>query len=137
MELTPENIDEALSNWGIEGTDLAAIGFGVSTDKCFSSDWSDYFDTTDGGSTFNKYAPDKLTVLQPEDDAATVNMGSEYRMPTEADIKELRKNCNITYIDLQGNEVSSYSDEYLKGFKFTGPNGNSILIPISGDCGDS
>jgi hypothetical protein len=136
MELTPDNIDAFLSNIGVEGTDITAVGLGFSTDKCFSRDWSDYFDTTDGGSTFNKYAPDKLTVLQPEDDAATVNMGSEYRMPTKEDIDELRKNCYIAHIDLQGNESSSYS-EYLKGIKFTGPNGNSILIPTSGYCCDS
>ena len=32
----------------------------VGKDKVF--DYSDYFDTTDGGNTFNKYATDKLTV---------------------------------------------------------------------------
>lgn len=50
-------------------------------EKAFDMDWDDYFDTTDGY-TFNKYANDKLTILESSDDAATVNMGSEYRMPT-------------------------------------------------------
>lgn len=101
-------------------------------EKAFASNWSDYFDTTDGGSTFNKYNNvGGLTVLQPEDDAATVNMGAEYRMPTEADFDELINNCTVSLIDLQGNEASS-DNEYLKGIKFTGSNGNSIFIPSTG-----
>ena len=34
--------------------------------------WSTYFDTTDGGTTFTKYATDKKTVLEPTDDAADI-----------------------------------------------------------------
>ena len=42
-----------------------------------------------GENLFDKYAQGKLSVLQSEDDAATVNMGAEYRMPTKDDINEL------------------------------------------------
>ena len=111
-------------------------------EKVFASDWSDYFDTTDGGSTFNKYAKNKLKVLQPEDDAASVNMGSDWRMPTQAEMQELIDNTTVTFIDFQDNEFSEsdvYDMEYnnLKYIKFTGSNNNSIFIPASGYCLDS
>ena len=142
IELTPDNIDEVLSMMGIEGNDFTAVGMGLGTDKCFSLDWSDYFDTADGGSTFNKYNHnDGFTVLQPEDDAATVNMGYDWRMPADNELQELLDNCTVTFIDLDSNEFSeseAQSDaitEYnLKGIKFTGSNGNFIFIPAAGWC---
>lgn len=142
--LTPDNIDTLLSAAGIEDRDLAAHGIGTVTDKCFSADWSDYFDTTDGGKTFNKYNNvNTLTILDSSDDAATVNMGSEYRMPTQADFVELVNNCTVTFIDRQGNEFSesevgsNIAGSNFKGIKFTGPNNNSIFIPAVGECSES
>lgn len=142
MELTPDNIDEVLSMMGLQGKDMTTMGVGFATDKCFSTDGSDYFDTTDGGSTFNKYTIDKLIVLQSEDDAATVNMGSEYRMPTIEEFNELINNCTVTFIDRNDNEFSkseaqsgSIVERNLKGIKFTGSNGNSIFVSASGSCG--
>lgn len=141
MEFTPDNIDFVLAEMGIEGTDLFVSGLGFTSEKAFSADWSDYFDTTDGGNTFNKYDTDKLTVLEASDDAARINMGSDWRMPTEAEIRELIDNTTPTFIDLQGNEFSQSEvqsgaiEEYnLKGVRFTGSNGNSIFIPASGGC---
>jgi hypothetical protein len=99
-------------------------------------DWTSYFDTTDNGATFIKYSNDKLTALETSDDAVIANMGSEYRMPTKDEVDELRDNCSITFIDLQGNEYSQDENDLtadtLKGIKFTGNNGNSIFIPFVG-----
>jgi hypothetical protein len=79
-EITADNVGEILEMMGIVGTDLSELGV-LSLDKLFN--WSSYFDTTDGGSTFNKYNNDGgLTVLESGDDAATIHMGSQYRMPT-------------------------------------------------------
>lgn len=110
-------------------------------EKAFSSDWSDYFDSNDGR-TFNKYS--YSSTLEASDDAAAVNMGSEYRMPNRDDCNELINNTTITFIDLQDNEFSedevnsnNISESNLKGVKFTGSNGNSIFIPASGVCSDS
>lgn len=133
MELTPDNIDEFMATI-IDGTieDLVAIDYdlymlGVVLPaelevKFFSRDWSDYFDTSDGGSTFNKYNnTGGLTVLQPEDDAATVNMGYNWRTPTDAEMQELKQYCDY--------EVDSWD---IKPYKFTSKiNGNSITIPAS------
>lgn len=142
MELTPDNIDAVLAEMGIEGTDLSVLGIGFTSDKAFSSDWSNYFDTTDGGNTFNKYATDKLTVLEASDDAARVNMGSDWRMPTKAEMQELIDNTTPTFIDIQGNEFSLseiqpgvIAEGNLKGVRFTSKNNsNSIFIPASGSC---
>ena len=38
---------------------------------------------------------DNLTILNPSDDAATVNMGEEWRMPTREDFDELIENCDM------------------------------------------
>lgn len=103
--------------------------------------FGDYFDTTDSGSTFNKYYNDgELTVLEAVDDAATVNMGSNWRMPTNDEFKELINNTTIwMYISFNGTEYR-YADiaktdklsGIFKGIKFIGPNGNSIFIPAAG-----
>ena len=113
-------------------------------EKTFASNFSDYFDTTDGGSTFNKYNASGLRVLEASNDAATVNMGSEYRMPTKTDFEELINNTIITFIDLQGNEYSQtealsgvIATNNFKGVKITGSNGNYIFIPASCQCYDS
>lgn len=145
MELTPDNIDAVLAEMGIEGADLSVMGAGFTSEKAFSSDWSDYFDTTDGGNTFNKYATDKLTVLEASDDAARANMGSDWRMPTKDEIQELIDNTTLTFIDLQDNEFSQSEAEdgaiatyNLKGVRFTSNNNsNSIFIPASGCCYES
>lgn len=101
--------------------------------------WDSYFDTTDGGNTFNKYATGKLTTLEAADDAATVHMGSEYRMPTYTDFEELVYNTTISAIDINGNEFDY--DQFasgaiqpfnLRAFKFTGFNGNSVIFPAAG-----
>ena len=61
---------------------------------------------------------DTLTTLEASDDVATVNWGSGWRMPTPTEMQELLDNCTIT--------------RTINGRLFTGPNGNSIFLPISG-----
>lgn len=52
-------------------------------------------------------------------DAATVNWGKHWRMPTIYDYNELIENCAFEWVK---------SDNY-QGMKVTGPNGNSIFFP--------
>lgn len=140
IEVTKDNVGDILIEMGIEGTDLTSAGFGASLDKEF--DWNHYFDTTDGGSTLNKYNNEGgLTVLESSDDAAYVNMGSNYRMPTTQQIQELISNTTPTFIDLQGNEYTkseaqngAISKGNLKGVKLIASNGNSIFLPAPGYC---
>ena len=66
---------------------------------------------------------DNKTELDPEDDAATANMGPEWRMPTRDEITELVENCTWEWTQLNG----------VNGYQVTGPNGNSIFLPAAGE----
>ena len=86
-------------------------------------DWSTYkwFDGTANNMT--KYNPtDGLTTLLPEDDAAHVNWGGEWRMATADEQKELMDQC--TWIWVKVNNIG--------GYKVVGPNGNHIFLPAAG-----
>ena len=66
---------------------------------------------------------DDKTTLESEDDAATVNWGGEWRMPTDAEWTELREQCTWTWTTqngVNGYQVSSKT------------NGNSIFLPAAG-----
>ena len=65
---------------------------------------------------------DNKTVLDPEDDAASVNLGDKWRMPTDAEWTELMDQCSWTWTTISG----------VNGRKVTGPNGNSIFLPAAG-----
>ena len=74
-------------------------------------------------SNLTKYTSnDSKTVLDPEDDAATVNWGGAWRMPTKAEQDELRTKCTWDWTTQNG----------VNGYKVTGPNGNSIFLPAAG-----
>ncbi|MBO7316887.1 MAG: DUF1566 domain-containing protein [Paludibacteraceae bacterium] len=65
---------------------------------------------------------DNKTILDPEDDAAAVNMGGSWRMPTIEEIAELIDECTWTWTTLNG----------VNGYNVEGPNGNSIFLPAAG-----
>ena len=73
-------------------------------------------DYGDNGFTDNK------TVLDPEDDAAHVNLGGLWRMPTSAELTELMNNCAWEWTSINS----------INGQKVTGPNGNSLFLPAAG-----
>lgn len=58
----------------------------------------------------------------PKYDAATYKLGTPWELPTEADFRELQKECKWDWVTLKGK----------KGYKLTGPNGNSIFLPAAG-----
>ena len=60
--------------------------------------------------------------LTSQYDAATVNWGGTWRMPTYAELKELNTQCTWTWTTQNG----------VKGYKVKGPNGNSIFLPAAG-----
>lgn len=83
-------------------------------------------DYGDGMKLYTKYETklggDKKSVLEPEDDAASVNLGNGWRTPTFEEFKELRESC--TWIWTKRNGVN--------GMQVTGPNGKSIFLPAAG-----
>ena len=60
-------------------------------------------------------------------DAARANWGSTWRMPTKAEMEELRDNCTWIWTSQNG----------VNGCRVTGPNGNSIFLPAAGHCDGS
>ena len=65
---------------------------------------------------------DNLIKLLPEDDAATANWGSNWRMPTKTEWQELLNNTTITWTTQNG----------VNGWLCTASNSNSIFLPAAG-----
>lgn len=75
-----------------------------------------------------QFVGDGKTLLDPEDDAATVAYGSQWRMPTEAEWKELIDNCDFKPLLQDG----AYTFEAKSRI-----NGQSIVLPAAGFYEDS
>ena len=97
--------------------------------------WSTYKYCNGSDSTLTKYnnsssygTVDNKTVLDKTDDAAAVNWGGSWRIPTEAEQDELRDNCSWIWTTQSG----------VNGYKVTSKkNGNSIFLPAAGTRNDS
>lgn len=88
-----------------------------------------------GDVKFNKYNTDTdrgtvdgRTVLEPEDDAAHVKWGGNWRMPTKAEWDELYNKCTWTWTTING----------VKGFRISGSkpgySDNYIFLPAANTC---
>lgn len=130
-------------DWG--NVDGHAVENGNTTDG-YSFDENTY-STTLGGQYID-------SELDAEHDAATVNMGSDWRMPTIVETLELVQNTEQYYIDVDGNIVAgpfdyeaSLSDKGLDGSKLRSicfvkkgedfdynDRSNFIEFPFAGGC---
>ena len=94
--------------------------------------WSTYQHCNGSDNTLTKYCDnpsygyngftDNLITLLPEDDAATANWGSNWRMPIQAEWHELLNNTTVTWITQDG----------VNGMLFTAMNGNCLFLPAAG-----
>ncbi len=76
---------------------------------------------------------DWKTVLELEDDAARAILGVGYRIPTQEDWKELLDECNWQAVTITLPEIMNPSQtKTIARWKVTGPNGNSIILPMTG-----
>ena len=106
------------------------VGYTSDTSDGRSFGWASYKWWNGSSKTLTKYCTedsfgtvDNKTVLDLEDDAAYVNWGSAWRMPTQAEIKELMVNTTSTWTTVNG----------VNGRRFTSnTNGNSIFLPAAG-----
>ncbi|MBO7254956.1 MAG: hypothetical protein J6U79_01095 [Paludibacteraceae bacterium] len=96
-------------------------------------DWSNYKWVQEGDDDLIKYfidewygnnvPVDNKTVLEATDDAASVNMGGHWRMPTIAEVEELINGCIWTWTTLNG----------VEGYEVKSKtNDNSIFLPAAG-----
>ena len=89
-------------------------------------DWSSY--KWNNGSEANPFLTkycvrvDNKTLLDKEDDAAVVNWGGCWRMPTKAELDQLCGHCTWIWTSLNG----------VNGYMVTGSTGNSIFLPAAG-----
>lgn len=65
---------------------------------------------------------DDKNTLEDDDDAARSLLGDGWRIPSIEEIEELVNNCSLEVISPNG----------IKKVKVTGPNGHSIILPLSG-----
>ena len=76
-------------------------------------------------------APSVSDNLTLEQDAAHVNLGGNWRMPTKAECQELIDNCDASWTD-------DYNGTGVAGKVFTSTvNGKSVFLPAAGYCSNS
>lgn len=83
-----------------------------------------YWNDTDGDGYWdsNEITNIGSNISGTQYDAATANWGGEWCMPTYDQITELKSRCTWTWTTQNG----------VKGYKVTGPNGNCIFLPAAG-----
>lgn len=96
--------------------------------------WSNYKWCNGSDETLTKYCNDSTCgyngfvdnkdELDPEDDAAYVNWGPSWRMPTVHQTQELWQDCTWQWTQVNG----------VNGRLVTGPNGNTLFLPAAGQC---
>lgn len=99
---------------------------GYTKDEEHNFDWAHYKWCNGSEETLTKYYyTDHKEVLDTEDDAATANWGSEWRMPTSQELCDLIDSDYTTVVVEKVNGVKCCKITSKK-------NGNSILLPPSG-----
>ena len=119
---SPEDYGDYFA-WGeTEGYDSGKTTFNWSNYKYCNGSYktlTKYCNRSDHG--YNGFT-DTLTELEPEDDAAYLNWGIKWRMPTDAQWTEIRTECTWSWTKQNG----------VNGYLVTGPNDNSIFVPAAG-----
>ena len=77
---------------------------------------------------FTKYnSTDQKVTLDLEDDPVCVNMGGQWRSPTDAELQALLDQTTNAW-------VTDYNGSGINGRVFTGTNGNTMFVPAAGYC---
>ncbi len=144
LKLEPQTVQQQLAvtttavatDNSINGHEYVDLGLSVKWATCnvgaFSpEDYGNYYAwgeiTTKAEYTVLNYNYDKIKIIggisgNEQYDAARVNWGGTWRMPTKEECDELLKKCMWTRTTYGGKE----------GYRVTGSNGNYIFLPASG-----
>ena len=82
--------------------------------------YADPYGNLSGSELNNDEAP--WNICGTSQDAATIQWGNLWKLPTVEQIQELRKKCTWSWFQYKG----------MSGAKVIGPNGNSIFLPAAG-----
>ena len=128
----PSGLKWATCNVGATSPEQAGLYFAWGETTGYTGD-----DVTSGVRSFtlDEYragpAASISTELTLEQDAAHINLGGNWRMPTKAEYQELLDNCNVVWMD-------DYNEKGVTGCIFTSRvNGKSVFIPATGQCSNS
>ncbi len=66
--------------------------------------------------------PGGKSIVNSDLDIAKFQWGNGWRLPTEEELREIKEKCNWEYVD----------NTDVIGYHVTGPNGNSIFLPLAG-----
>ena len=84
--------------------------------ECYSQDNYKWY----VGTSYTKYNnTDKKTTLELSDDAANVNWGGDWRMPTRAEHEELTNHCSWTWTTI--NNINGYMINFLPSLRINRP----------------
>ncbi len=128
-----EGIQVSSATGTSNGYEYVDLGLSVKWARCNigASSPSDYGDYYSWGETVTKsdYSSSVTTGINlvniagnPQYDAARANWGGKWRLPTKSEIYELIDKCKWEWMILNAHN----------GYMVTGPNGNSIFLPIAG-----
>lgn len=102
------------------------------TDTKDSYSWKTYSLCFGSKASISKYCDDAIKFLDLSDDAAHVNMGGEWRMPTYDEFRELSKECYWSWTDnYNGTGINGYIIYKVKQEKDKTHTGQGIA-PLSG-----
>lgn len=122
---SPEDYGDYFA-WGeTKGYKSGKRNFALSDYKWFRGDFYSLF-ITKYNSDSNFGTTDNRLELSPEDDAAYVNWGKDWRMPSLNQIRELKTNCRWVWT----------THNNVEGYEVKGPNGNTIFLPAAGYCSE-
>ena len=128
----PSGLKWATYNVGASSPEQTGLYFAWGETTGYTAD-----DATSGVRSFtqNEYkagpAASISTNLTLVHDAAHINMGGDWRMPTKDEYQELIDNCDTMWTD-------DYNGTGVKGRVFTSKvNGKLVFFPVAGTCGDS
>ena len=118
------NSEYEMGNYYAWGETVTKQKYDITTYK-----WGELIGETTYYTKYNE--TDKLTLLQPEDDAATANLGENYRTPTVKDWNELLAECTWEV----ATKTNKNNETVIDYWKVVGPNGNFIILPSTGYYG--
>ena len=115
-----------------EPGDYYAWGETSTKKEYYSSNYKHF--KIDGGIKVLKYnEKDGKTVLELNDDVARANIGAGYRIPTKEDWEELLEDCKWEAVTITlPVTIDPSQRKGIARWKVTGPNGNSIVLPMTG-----